>query len=215
MLTIRPIQFCDLALLSEKDPGVKFDALGNVVADWFCICTAVRIKMLIYLLDMYRAQIPFPEQVKALNREHQMWHSWQIGIEAHGYQWALGQQAWEKGLPVVPVTLPGDKVQKWQLSTPHYETGRVRIRGQMGANGFLSPHPAFKRFIKEALDAPYGDHDDTVDAATGAVYMLTSPDFVNAEPTASMGKGFAVIIAGGTGRRRHIGDPYDCFRSNY
>jgi phage terminase large subunit-like protein len=187
-----------------------------VDADFFCICTACRIKELVYLLDMYRAQIPFPEQVKALVREHVTWKSWKIGIENAGYQWALGQQAWQKGLPVVPVDQPGDKIFKWQLSTPHFENGRVRIRAVMGSHGYLEAHPAFRRFIREALDAPYSDHDDTVDAACGAVHMLTGPEFVDSEYAGGVNSGFAVVIAGGTGRKHYFqGDQFDVFQSEY
>lgn len=186
---------------------------GTVKANWFCICTACRIKQLVYLLDMYRAQIPFPEQVRALTREHATWHSWKIGIENKAYQWALGQQAWERGLPVVPVDQPGDKVYKWQLATPHFETGRVRIRAVKGPHSYLEPHPAFRRFMKEALDAPFGDYDDTVDAACGAVHMLTGPDFVESEYSGGVQKGFSVVI-GGTSRRFNT-DMFDVFRSSY
>ena len=189
---------------------------GTVVADWFCICTAVRIKALVYLLDMYRAQIPFPEQVKAIARESRTWHTWKIGIENVAYQWALGQAAWEKGLPVVPVNVPGDKIYKWQLATPHFETGRVRIRGILEPNGYLAPHPAFRRFVKEALDAPFGDYDDTIDAVTGAVLMCTGDEFVNAEYSGAMSSGFAVVVAGGNGKKSYIGrDQFDVFRSNF
>jgi phage terminase large subunit-like protein len=214
LITIRPVQYADLATKSEKDPGVKMLPDGTVRGDWFALCTVARIKQLVYLLDMYRAQIPFPEQVKTLIREHLAWKSWRIGIENIAYQWALGQAAWAQGLPVVPVNAPGDKVFKWQLATPHFETGRVRIRGVKGAQGYLEPHPAFKRFIKEALDAPFGDYDDCLDAVCGAVLMVTGPDFVNSEFSGAMSKGFSVIVAGGTGRRYNV-DQFDEFRSNY
>lgn len=211
MITLRPIQFVDLALKSAKDPGVKMNVDGTVKADWFVIVTAARINALVYLLDMYRAQIPFPEQVKAIEREHRQWKSYKIGIENHAYQWALGQAAFERGLPVVPVTYPGDKVYKAQLATPHFETGRVRIRA-VNENGHLVPHPAFKRFITEALDFPFGDYDDCVDAAVGAVLMCTSEEFLGQEFSGAVTPGFSVVIVGGARRR---GDPYDQFPSNF
>lgn len=215
MFTIRPIQAVDLALKNKNDPGVKMLPDGSVDADWFCICTATRVKSLVYLLDLYRAQIPFPDQVRALKREHLAWKSSKIGIEAHAYQWALGQQAWEIGLPVVPVTLPGDKVYKWQLATPHFETGRVRIRGVMGGQNQIEVHPCFKRFIKEALDAPFGDFDDTLDAVCGAVIMCTGPEFVSADYAGASLPGFSIVVAGGTGRRYNV-DPFDVMgRSPY
>lgn len=221
MLVLRPLQFVDLALKSDKDKDkeVRRRPDGTVIADWFCIATASRVKSLVYLLDLYRAQIPFPDQVKALVREHKQWHSVKIGIENHGYQWALGQAAWDKGLPVFPVTYPGDKVYKWQLGTPHFESGRVRIPGVRESNGDLVAAPAFKRFLVEAMDAPYGENDDTLDAVTGVVLMCTGPEFVDMDFSGSISKGFSIQIAGGTGRKWHIGgmhrDPYDVFDSNY
>jgi phage terminase large subunit-like protein len=213
MLTLRPYQFCDLALKSEKDPGVKMNPDGSVRADYFVDATASRTGPLVYLLDLYRAQIPFPEQVRAIAREHHQWKSVKIGVEDVAYQWALGQACWEQGLPVVPVPVPGDKVFKAQLATPHFETGRVRIRG-VKENGVLVPHPALRRFVKEALDFPFGEADDTVDAVVGVVLMCTSEEFIGKEYHGSMTKGFGIAIAGGTGRI-HRGDPYDVFRSVY
>lgn len=215
MLVIRPLQFADLSLLSSKDPQARKRPDGSVIADWFCLATAARVKSLVYLVDIYRAQIPFPEQVKVLAREHHHWHSSKVGIENHGYQWALGQASWDKGIPVVPVSYPGDKIFKWQLATPHFESGRVRIRGVKEPGGELIPHPSFKRFFQEALDAPYGDNDDTLDAVTGVVLMCTSPDFVDAEFAGGVSKGYSIAIAGGTGRRWNIDSPYDIFRSYY
>lgn len=214
--------FADLALLSDKDPQARKRPDGSVIADWFCLATASRVKSLVYLLDLYRAQIPFPEQIRVLAREHTAWHSVQIGIENHAYQWALGQQAWEQGMPVIPVTYPGDKLYKWQLGTPHFESGRTRIRGVREPNGELSPHPAFRRFFKEALDAPYGDNDDTVDAVIGVVLMCTGPEFLAKEYTGVVTSGFSIMVAGGTGRKWNLPglanrqtDPYDVFKSNY
>jgi hypothetical protein len=213
VLTLRPMQFADLALKSEKDPGVKLNPDGSVKADYFCEATASRTGPLVYLLDMYRGQIPFPEQVKRLGLEHNQWKSSKIGIEDVAYQWALGQAAWDKGLPVVPVPVPGDKVFKAQLATPHFETGRVRLRG-VKENGILVPHPALRRFVREALDFPFGDYDDTVDAVVGVVLMCTNEEFIGKEYHGGVSRGFGVVVAGGTGRRHNI-DPYDVFRSYY
>jgi len=213
MITLHPIQFVDPALKSEKDPGVTIRPDGSVKADWFCMCTAARVNQLVYLLDMFRAQIPFPEQVHAMAREHVQWKSWKIGIEDYAYQWALGQAAFDKNLPVVPVSFPGDKVFKAQLATPHLETGRVRIRGVM-ENGTLVPHPHFRHFMKESADFPFGLNDDTIDAACGAILMCTSPEFLGMELATGMSRGFGVVVAGGTGRV-YRGDPFDTFRSNF
>jgi len=213
MISLRPIQFVDPALKSEKDPGVKIKADGTVQADWFVICTAAKVNQLVYLLDIFRAQLPFPMQVKAVAREHAVWKSWKIGIEDHAYQWALGQAAFDKNLPVVPVTFPGDKVFKAQLATPHFETGRIRIRG-VKENGIMVAHPAFRHFMKESSDFPFGSNDDTVDAVVGAVLMCTSPEFLGGELATGISRGYGVVVAGGNGRV-YRGDPFDYFRSNF
>lgn len=175
------------------------------------ICTAARIAQLVYILDLFRAQIGFPDQVRAIVREHKRWHSWKIGIEDNAYQWALGQTVWEKGLPAIPVPSIKDKVTRAQLTTPHFETGRVRFRGRM-ENGVLVPHPAIRRWEMEAIDFPFGENDDVVDAVVGAVQMCLDEEIIGQHPVFARTGGLMAIV-GGRGRRG--GDPYDVFRSNY
>lgn len=222
MIALRPRQFVDLAILSEHDPQARKNPDGSIKADWFVIATAERVKALVYLLDIYRAQIPFPEQVRVVKREHLYWHSTMVGVENVAFQWALGQAAFEQGVPVVPVKYTGDKLYRAQLATPHFETGRVRIRGVKDSNGQIVAHPAFKRFMREAVDFPYGDHDDTVDAVVGVVLMCTGEEFVAKEYAGSIQPGFSIAIAGGTGRKWNIpgvgvagGSQFDVFKSVY
>jgi predicted phage terminase large subunit-like protein len=217
MIALYPRQFCDLAILSEKDPQAVKNPDGSIRADWFCEATAVRVNSLIYLLDLYRAQIPFPEQVRVIKREWQHWHSTLVGIENVAYQWALGQAAFEEGVPMTPVKYVGDKLFRAQLATPHFETGRVRIRGVKDSNGQMIPHPAFKTFFREALDFPYGGNDDTVDAVVGVVLMCTGEEFVTKEFSGGLAPGFSIAVAGGTGRRWSIpgGSQFDVFPSYY
>lgn len=212
MITLRPFQFCDLAIKSEKDPGVKMNPDGSVRADWFVIATAARVGALIYLLDLYRAQIPFPEQVRVIVREHKFWKSQKVGIEDYAYQWSLGQAVWDKGIPAYPVKFPGDKVFRAQVTTPHFETGRVRLRGIM-ENGVLVVHPCLRRFVAEAGDFPFGDHDDTVDAVVGAVHMCMNEEIQGQTLVATRTPGFAVANFGRAGSRS--GDPFDVFKSIY
>jgi phage terminase large subunit-like protein len=211
MITVRPCQFADLALKSEKDPGVKLKPDGTVDADYFCLATAARIGGFCYLLDLYRAQIPFPEQMKVLSRESKRWHAWRIGIEQSGYQWALGQASIEKGLPCVPVPVQHDKVTNAAMTTPHFENGQVRLRGVL-ENGTLVAHPALRPFINEALDFPFGSNDDTIDAVCGVVRMCFDDEIQGLQLVASLEKGMSMAIVGGYGNGR---DPFDRVRSNF
>jgi hypothetical protein len=186
---------------------------GSVKANWFVIATGARVGELVLLLDLYRAQIPFPEQVKALEREWRFWKAWRVGIENNAYQWALGQQAWTKGIPCVPVNVPGDKVFKVQLVTPHFETGRVRIRG-VKEGSIIRCHPALKQFCEvEAPDFPFGLDNDTVDAVCGLVSMCMDVELLGQQQAWAKNSGFSIATAGVGSRRR--GDAFDVFPSNY
>jgi phage terminase large subunit-like protein len=212
MIALHPMQYVDLALKSEKDAGVQLNPDGTVKADWFVIATAARVGELVYLLDLYRAQIPFPAQVRALEREYRFWKSWKIGIENNAYQWALGQQAWSQGLPCVPRNIPGDKVFRAQMVTPHFETGRVRIRG-VKEGGIIVAHPAIKQFTNvEALDFPFGLNDDTVDAVCGVVEMCMDIELIGQQLITGKQSRFAATIVGGGRRGR---DPFDVWPSPY
>lgn len=181
-------------------------------ADYFCLATAARIGGFAYLLDIYRAQIPFPEQVKALARESKRWHAWRIGIESNNYQWALGQAALEKGLPVVPVPTNSDKVFNAQLTTPHFENGQVRIRG-VRENGILVAHPSLRMFMKEAEDFPFGSNDDTIDAVCGVIRMCFDDEIQGLQLVAAMTPGMSIVY--GYGGRHGNRDPYDVNPSPY
>lgn len=211
MIQLLPLQYCDLALKTEKDPGIKLKADGTADADFFCIATAARIQQLVLLLDLFRTQIQFPDQVRALVTEHHRWKSWKIGIESNAYQWALGQAAWDKGLPVIPVPSTKDKVSRAQLTTPHFETGRVRIRGVL-ENGVLVVHPSLRRFVTEAIDFPFGDHDDAVDSIVGVIQMCMDEEIMGQKLVASTAPGFSVMVSGG---QRPGRDPFDVFRSPF
>jgi len=207
------MQYADLALTDEDTPGITLKPDGTVDADWFVIATAARVGGFCYLLDIYRAQIPFPMQVKMLKQEHQRWHSFKIGIEKNAYQWALGQAAIEKyGLPCVPVVSVNDKVTRAQMITPHFENGQVRLRGVM-ENGALVAHPALRRFIEEAVDFPFGDSDDVVDAVCGVIQMCYDEEIQAMKPDMSISAGMSVVLTGG--RRVRGGDIFDVFRSEF
>lgn len=213
MIPINPIQYVDLAIKTEKDPGVKLNPDGTVKADWFVIATGCRVQQQILLLDIFRAQIGFPEQVRAIKQQHLRWKSSKIGIEDVAYQWAIGQQLWESGFPAIPVKSVGDKVFRATLVTPHWETGRVRMRGVKEGDVFL-PHPSMKRFVKEAEDFPFGDYDDVLDAVVGLVQMLTDEELMASTQLVvhhQPGMAVASTTRGGASR----GDPYDVFKSPY
>lgn len=210
-ILLRPLQYCDLALQKEKQPEVRVRPDGSTDKDWFVIATAARVAAFVYLLDIFRSQLTFPDQVKAIVREHRRWHSWKIGIEDNAYQWALGQAVWDKGLPVMPIPSTKDKVSRAQLVTPHFETGRVRIRG-VKLSGVTVSHPVFEIFENEALDFPNGRNDDTVDAVVGVVQMALSEEIIGME--LHMAKGNLGIARGSISRYKR-GDQFDVFPSIY
>jgi len=217
VISLRPLLYADLAVKTEHDPGVRLKADGTVDADWFCMAIGAKVQQFIYILDLYRAQITFPEQVRAIIREYHRWKVWKIGIESNNYQWALGQQIWEAGLPAVPLPSSSDKVYRATMVTPHIETGRVRFRGVM-ENGVLVSHPALRRFFEEAADFPFGDRDDAVDAVVGLIQMATSEEIMGQELALVHKPGYGLVTTSGSyagGIRQHKRDPFDVMVSNY
>lgn len=112
---------------------------------------------LAYLLDLYAARIPFPEQVKMIQTWHLKYRPFIIGIESNAYQAALSQMAAQlPGLPpIMEVKSKGKKHERILRMAPLFQLGRVRIhRTHMD---FISEWVGFDSTISNGKD-------DTLDA---------------------------------------------------
>lgn len=176
------------------------------------MASGAKVGSLCYLLDIFRAQIGFPEQVNTIIREHKKWRYQKIGIEKNSYQWALGQTLWEKWLPIVGVPVNGDKVYRATMVLPHFESGRIRLRGVLDA-GTLVAHPSMLPFIHESADFPFGLHDDVVDAVVGLVTLMFNEEMVMTQGLI-MHRTDSIPVLKHAGRQRR-GSQFDVFPSPY
>lgn len=80
------------------------------------------------VLDMDRRRMGGPEHIPAMRRAHVNWRLGRIWVEKKGYQLATIQEAQHAGLPVSPLDLPGDKLDKSQPLQARMAAGAVYFR---------------------------------------------------------------------------------------
>jgi predicted phage terminase large subunit-like protein len=140
----------DLSVYMGVDPAIS-TAPG---ADYFAIAViGVDSNKQVYVLDIYRAKLEFPEQPKAIITKAGIWKPLKIGIESNAYQKALAQHLKTTTmLPIFQVKTNAPKEVRMAALSPHFENGRIRLRQDM------------HDFIQEYLAFPYGKNDDQLDA---------------------------------------------------
>lgn len=118
------------------DPALSLNADGDDFA--MALIGIAEDNSQAYLIDTYKAKIPFPEQLERLEEWFLKYRPDYIGVEANAYQAALVQQAMRlPGLPnIVPVFTTGRKIATSHLTAkaqrilamgPLFRTGRIRI----------------------------------------------------------------------------------------
>jgi predicted phage terminase large subunit-like protein len=148
------VQGIDLAI-SEKE-----------TADYTAIATVGYSPTLqkIYLLNLWRGQVDFPSQIKAIKDQAATYHPSAIVIETNVYQKVLATQLQTTTmLPIMGTVTVKDKIQRilGNLS-PHFESKKLVIRRDM------------HEFISEYLEFPDGTHDDMLDALEFAVSYIAN-----------------------------------------
>lgn len=138
----------------------------------------------VYVLDIYKRKIPFPDQIQLISELHVRWRPHYFGIESVAYQAALVQQASRlPGIPpIIPVMSKGKKAERIMSMSPLFKLGKVLIR------------PEFKDFIDEWLMYdPEVKHakDDTLDAAeialgTAGILLPGLPQVPDEKPAGSI-----------------------------
>ncbi len=121
----------------------------------------------IYILDVMRERLDFPELKRALIRLNNQWRgrnlrAMYIEDKASG-QPALQELKHQSGLAVIPYKVVSDKVSRISAVTPLIEGGRVLLPTNA---------PWLEAFIKETEQFPNGSHDDQVDALSIVLDIL-------------------------------------------
>jgi predicted phage terminase large subunit-like protein len=146
--------------------GVDLALSEGEEADWTAIATVGRdADNHLWLLDIYRARLSFPEQLRAVSEQASRWKPLIINLESNAYQAALHQQLLATTtLPVRAGRTIKDKKTRFAAMAVHFESGRIRIR------------KGLDEFVKEWLEFPTGRHDDTLDAVEKALEVALSDE---------------------------------------
>ena len=129
----------------------------------------------IYILDIMRDRLDFPELKRALIRLNNQWRgrgltSMYIEDKASG-QPALQELKHHSGLSVIPYKVVSDKVSRISAVTPLIEGGRCLLPTNA---------PWLEPFIKECEQFPNGSYDDQVDALSIVLDVLARTPIGNA-----------------------------------
>lgn len=153
----------------------------KVGGDFFVgITVGVTDKHDIYVLDIFRDQLAFPEQVKKVLTLAERHNPVLIGIESVAYQRALAQQVGEIAfLPIDEVQSTANKETRIKASSVHYENGRVFLPEDLAVTD---------DFINEYVQFPKGQHDDLIDCMD-IVFGLVRGSSVNVNPFLIVGHG--------------------------
>lgn len=112
----------------------------------------------IYLVDIYRARLNFPERLEAAKKNGEMEDPLVIGIEDNTFQDDTVQELIRTTrLPIKGFKTTTNKLARFSALSVYWQNGKVFIRKDQ------------KDFIAELLACPRGAHDDQIDAFDFAV----------------------------------------------
>lgn len=163
-----------LRIVQAVDPAIGQTAR----ADFFVIATVgmemARPTRPIYVLDIFRDRIPFPQQPRAIEQAFLKWKKYgatYVAVESLFYQTALIQSLVNLGkVPCRPIDRRlGNRM------TPDKETRAAGLQARYEAGQIYHPRwaPWLDAFETELVAFPRGVHDDQVDAVVDAVDALT------------------------------------------
>lgn len=147
-----------------------------------CITAGVTPDFKIYVLDIFKEQISFPKQIRAILRLQNEWNPVLIGIESNVFQKAVAQQLDEMAfLPIEQIISNSNKEMRIKASSVHYENRRVFFREDLRVT---------EEFIKEYVQFPKSAHDDMLDAMD-ILFGLVRGSTIEVNPFLIVGAGKA------------------------
>lgn len=144
----------------------------GVASDYSVIATWGYTGSAIYLLDIWRNRVEYPELKRALADQAAKWQPHVIYVEdAASGQSIIQELGRETALPIVPLKPLGSKEARAAAVSPLAESGNVYIPDSAPdkpwVNDWLEEHVAF----------PRGAHDDMVDTTSMALEQIRPDTF--------------------------------------
>ena len=143
---------------------------SNELADFSaCVVLLVRGET-VYVLDVTRARLEYPDLKRAVISLHQRWRqtgiAYSLLIEKKGSGLSLLQDLYREGIHAIGVAPDGDKIMRMAAQTASIEAGAVHL--PLNA-------PWLDEFKKEVLSFPKGRHDDQIDALSQGLQRACAP----------------------------------------
>jgi predicted phage terminase large subunit-like protein len=142
-------------LIVSWDTAMSSTQLADYSA---CVVLLVRGET-IYVLDVIRARLEYPELKRAVLLHHKRWRqstaSYSLLIEKKGSGLSLIQDLYRDNIHAIGINPDGDKVMRMAAQAAPIEAGAVHLP---------SNAPWLDEFKKEILSFPRGKYDDQVDA---------------------------------------------------
>jgi predicted phage terminase large subunit-like protein len=135
-----------------------------------CVVLLVR-KNTVYVLDVVRARLEYPELKRVVLQNHQRWRnagcwSYELLIERKGSGLSLIQDLQREGFHPIGVQPEGDKVMRMAAQSAWIEAGAVHLPARAAW---------LDEFMKEVLSFPASKHDDQIDALSQGLQRAFAP----------------------------------------
>jgi predicted phage terminase large subunit-like protein len=146
-------------------------AMSNTqLADYSaCVVLLVRGET-IYVLDVIRERLEYPELKRTVLLHHQRWRTfaaaYSLLIEKKGSGLSLIQDLYRDNIHAIGVKPEGDKIIRMAAQAAPVEAGAVHLPATA---------PWLDEFKKEILSFPRGKHDDQVDALSQGLHHARTP----------------------------------------
>jgi predicted phage terminase large subunit-like protein len=135
-----------------------------------CVVLLVR-KETVYILDVVRARLEYPDLKRVVLQMHERWRnagawSYDLLIEKKGSGLSLIQDLRRNNIHPLAVEPEGDKILRMVAQTSPIEAGAVHLPASASW---------MEEFKKEILSFPKGKHDDQIDALSQALKRAYAP----------------------------------------
>ena len=153
-------------IIVSWDTAVSSKELADYSA---CVVLLIR-RETIFILDVVRARLEYPELRRTVISNHNRWrrqtNAYTLLIEKKGSGLSLIQDLQRENIHAIGIDPHGDKVMRMAAQTAPIEAGAVQLPSRA---------PWLDDFKKELLSFPLSRHDDQVDALSQALDRALAP----------------------------------------
>ena len=141
------------------------------LADYSACVVLLRRVDRVYILDVLRERLEYPDLKRAVIKSHAKWRwlgvEFSLLIEKQGSGLSLIQDLHRENIYAIGVQPTADKIVRMAAQTPTIKSGAVHLPVRA---------PWLGEFQKEIMSFPVGKHDDQVDALSQALQRTPRPE---------------------------------------